>query len=169
MLFPVFFASSFRLYARGDEVPLTGLDESGRTVPPPPSPPHEGEGRRLAPREGRAFQPTIRAQGLVGWNPTLRLLRGPGWGDISRPPLGDEADQETVQWTVFPPNARARLRGPGGRARSDLLWANLTGWSWSARARTLRLLNWFQQAVYRPTTGIQSWRLFPGAFEQPRQ
>lgn len=34
---------------------------------------------------------------------------------------------KTVQWTVFPPNARARLRGPGGRAPSDLLWANLTG------------------------------------------
>jgi YD repeat-containing protein len=29
-----------------------------------------------------------------------------GWG---------EADEKTVQWTVFPPNARARLRGPGAR------------------------------------------------------
>ena len=42
---------------------------------------------------------------------------------------GDEADKKTVQWTVFPPNARAHLPGPGGRARSDLLWANLTGWA----------------------------------------
>lgn len=50
-----------------------------------------------------------------------------GVGAIYRArPRGDEADQKTVQWTVFPPNARARLRGPGGRARSDLLWVNLT-------------------------------------------
>ena len=27
-----------------------------------------------------------------------------GWG---------EADQETLQWSVFPPNPRAHLRGPG--------------------------------------------------------
>ncbi len=31
-----------------------------------------------------------------------------------RPPEGGEPDQETVQWTVYPANARARLRGPGG-------------------------------------------------------
>lgn len=30
-------------------------------------------------------------------------------------PEGGEADQKTVQWTVFPPNARASLRGPGCR------------------------------------------------------
>lgn len=54
--------------------------------------------------------------------------RHAGVGAICRArPGGDEADQETVQWTVSPPNARASLRGPGGRARSDLLWANLTG------------------------------------------
>ncbi len=29
-----------------------------------------------------------------------------------------EADQKTVQWTVFPPNARARLRGPGDQAKA---------------------------------------------------
>ena len=30
-----------------------------------------------------------------------------GWG---------EADQKTLQWSVFPTNARAHLRGPGSRS-----------------------------------------------------
>jgi hypothetical protein len=44
------------------------------------------------------------------------IHRGSAGKFAKRPPEGGEADQKTVQWTVFPPNARARLRGPGVRA-----------------------------------------------------
>jgi hypothetical protein len=37
-------------------------------------------------------------------------------------PVGGEAGQKMVQWSIFQPNARAPLRGPGKRARSDLRW-----------------------------------------------
>jgi len=68
--------------------------------------------------------------------------RHAGVGAIYRArPRGDEADQKTVQWTVFPPNARASLRGTGGRARSDLLWANQRGGGGGGLATVLSLLS----------------------------
>jgi hypothetical protein len=44
-----------------------------------------------------------------------------------RPPVGGEADKKTVQWTVFLPNARASLRGPGARALPGPLVAAFPG------------------------------------------
>ena len=81
-----------------------------------------GPGRRCSkPLAPLAPNPT-RGANLTAPEPT-----GPLGCDVRRArPVGGEVDQKMVQWTIFPPNARASLRGPGGRARSDLHWANLT-------------------------------------------
>ena len=54
------------------------------------------------------------AQGMQGGNPAPKPQQGrartEGWVQSARP-VGGEADPETVQWTVFPPNALRPAQG----------------------------------------------------------